>query len=198
MQYTERYNEWIPGYRTQINWNAIGANTLFAGLRHSASSSFYISPHPIAYVHPIADTYEMGWKYRKSKQELAVNIYYQEMRQLLAYPLDSDGAAFEYLADYPNSRYAGVLGRRGSGTSRHFGIEGRWNYKTSNGWKLNFNQSFYKSVRGIEDSTLVTGRYNGQYATHFTISKEIITSADGKTNSGIFPEGHPKWWIVGT
>jgi hypothetical protein len=179
LQYTFRDKEWFPGYRFQVNWNAIGTNTFFTGIRHSASSPF-VNEQSIQnlLVYVVSNTTEMGWKLRKSQYELAVNVYYQEMKRLVSYYLDEND--FEHLADYPNSDHAGPFGSNSTGVSRHFGIEGRWHYKTSNGWKLNFNQSVYKSVRGIEGTALETGRYNGKYGTHFSISKEIIASSEEK------------------
>lgn len=178
LQRTVQSDEWIPGYRFQLDWNAIRTNTLFVGMRHSASSPIYIRPSLNRYyAHVVSTTYESGWKLTKSKQELAVNVYYQEMSRLLAYYLDENEV--EYLADYPNG-YSGSFGGNIQGVSRHVGVEGNWLYKTTNGWKLNINQSVYKSVRGMEGTPLETGRYNGKYATHLAISKEIITSSDGK------------------
>lgn len=180
LQYTLfRLEEWFPGYRFQLNWNAIGTNTLFAGIRHSASSPF-LNGQSIQnlFVYVVSNTTELGWKLRKSKYDLAVNVYYQEMNGLIAYYLDDND--FEYLADYPNSGYAGLIGSNSRGISKHFGIEGQWFYKSTNGWKININQSVYKSVRGIEGTSLETGRYNGKYGTHFSVLKEIITSSEGK------------------
>ena len=178
LQRTIQRDEWIPGYRFQLNWNALGTNTLFAGMRHSACTPFFITPSLNRYyAQVVSSTYEMGWKFRKNKQELAVNVYYQEMSRLESYYLGENEV--EYLADYPNG-YSGSFSGNTQGVSRHLGAEGSWHYKTSNGWNLNINQSVYKSVRGMEDMPLETGRYNGKYASHLIVSKEIIKSSDGK------------------
>lgn len=178
LQYTFFGEEWIPGYRGQLNWLASESHTVFAGMRHSASDPFFLVPYSWPYVHSTSKTYEVGWVGTLKKQNFGLNIYYQQLNRLTAYYLSE--TVFEYIADHPNSGYAGVFGRRGDGVSRHYGVEGRWSFKTPNGWGLRVNQTIYKSVRGLEDSTLTPGRYNGKFATHLVVSKEIIREADGK------------------
>ncbi len=62
---------------------------------------------------------------------------------------------------------------------KYRGIEGQWNY-SHNGWRFNINQSFFQSERDVSDESLEPGRYNGQYATHLSIAKELIREKNGK------------------
>jgi hypothetical protein len=179
LQYTTRNQEWIPGYRAQLDWNISAQNKLYTGIRHSANKPFSAIDLSRS-VHVLSTTYELGWAYGWKNQHLGINVYYQQMNRLQAYYLSVDPEyVYEYFADYPNA-YPGTFGSRVDGISRHRGIEGRWNMKTENGWGFNLNQSFYHSVRGLQDSTLTTGRYNGKYATHIAISKEIIQPSNSK------------------
>ena len=179
MQYTFLHKEWIPGYRFQLSWLATPTNTFFAGMRHSANEPIYHPTSFRSYVYLISNTYEVGWTYKGKTNGFGINLYYQDMSRLFAYPLNFVPDVFEYLADFPNA-YGSLLGQNSRGVSRHYGIEGQWTYSSENGWGMNLNQSVYKSVRGIEDTTLKPGRYNGQFATHVSISKEIFKASGGK------------------
>jgi len=156
----------VPGYRTQLTWALSNSNSLFAGARHSAGQLLSRE------VNVLSDTYELGWSLEGKKQNAGLNLYYQQMNSLNAYFLTD--TAFEYLADYPNDARAGVLGTSHKGASRQVGIEGIWGFSTENGFRAAINQSVYKCTRGIKGGTLEPGRYNGQFATHISISKEII------------------------
>jgi hypothetical protein len=52
--------------------------------------------------------------------------------------------------------------------------------RQANGWRFGLNQSVYDSRRGYLNNSLQPGRYDGGFATHFSISKEIITERKGK------------------
>jgi hypothetical protein len=164
------------GYRFQLNWRPSKQNYLFAGLRHAPNLPFHFQPYYWTLVHLISDTYEIGWKYTRENHMVGINVYHQQMKRLLSFYLDEN--EYEYLADYPNSQYAGLFGGNKNGLSRQIGIEGQWDFKSPSGWSLNFNQTFYKSVRGMEEAALETGRYNGKFATHFSISKEILKTGE--------------------
>ncbi len=180
-QYNSDNQEWVPGYRFQLNWNLSGSNLLFAGMRHAPNLPFYESESAGKFVYVVSDAYEIGWKYARAKHKVGLNLYSQRMEGLITYPFTSNPNSqndYEYMADYPNAQYAGILGSGRNGASHQIGVEGQWEYTSSNEWALNVNQSVYKSVRGLEDSELASGRYNGKFTTHFSIAKEVLKAGD--------------------
>jgi hypothetical protein len=178
VQHSFKFEKWIPGYRSTLTWMVSEKNDLFAGVRHSAGEPLYYTSSNNADVHLISDTYELGWIMRSKNQNIGINLFYQQMNRLLEI---HDHQAFLYMADYP---YAFVLlfpqDISNDGISRHTGAEGKWDYNHDNGWRFSFNQSFYKSERGIKNSLLEPGRYNGRYVTHILVGKEVLKKADGK------------------
>ncbi|MEO6131289.1 MAG: hypothetical protein ABIQ02_05545 [Saprospiraceae bacterium] len=164
----------LPGYRAVLSFSPHHTYRIYAGARHSIGE-------PSFHGYSIrSDNYEMGYSLSGKNQMAGINVYYQQMNHIAVYFLAVEPIAFEYLSDYPNSVYAGALGFNQDGISRNLGIEGQWNYKSNSGLILDFNQSVYKSERGITGTTLDGGRYDGRFTSHMAISKEIIHEKKGK------------------
>jgi len=157
----------IPGFRAMLNYTIGETNKIYFGARHAAGEP---ANRRLVF---ISDNFELGWEVEGKLQHAGLNLYYQRMSHLAAFPLSDVSGPSEYLADYPNY-YGGVLGLFSDGISKHTGVEGIWNLKSKKGWRLELNQSFYKSLRGREDMKPEPGRYDGRFATHFSVGKEII------------------------
>jgi len=162
----DRDDDMVPGYRAEITCALAPSQKLFAGLRHGAGPFLYRR------YNIISDTYELGWSSAGKSQNAQLNLYYQQMHRLHAYYLSS--TEYEYLADYPNDVFAGILGINSNGVSQQYGIEGSWGIRFENGFRGDINQSVYKSLRGLKGEAAEPGRYDGRYATHVSVSKEII------------------------
>ncbi len=169
-------DEAIFGYRVQVDWDLSKYIQLYAGWRHAPNLPTQYIHFVNGVVHLLSDTYEIGWKYTRENHAIRINLYRQQMNRHRSFYIYE--GHYEYLADFPNSQYAGYLLGSRKAVSRHIGAEGRLDVHTRSGWVFTLNQSVYKSERGMDDSSLETGRYNGSYATHFSISKEVLKQGD--------------------
>ncbi|MDQ3015925.1 MAG: carboxypeptidase-like regulatory domain-containing protein [Bacteroidota bacterium] len=165
----------VAGYRGLFKWQLNQPSYLYAGIRHAGGQVFLSNLFPGRGRQIIVDKYEIGWSHT-SKHFLNLKIYYQENDGLPVFP--GQGGLF-HIADFeevPNF-HGGQL----TGTSRHYGIEGEWQYKHKNGWSASLNQSIYRSLKSIEDAEFFKGKFDGKYATHFTFAKEIIRQKKEKS-----------------
>lgn len=178
IQRSFQYDTWIPGYRAEIVWTPNEHHAIIAGMRHSGGEPPYTPGYRDTRVQFVSETYELGWDWSLKRHNLGVNLYYQNMRDMTVPILDD---APIYLVDYPYSLFStNIPGYTNGGRSGQKGIEARWDFHKANGWRFGINQSVYDSRRGYIKNALEPGRYDGGFATHISISKEIITERNGK------------------
>jgi hypothetical protein len=178
LQRSFQYDTWIPGYRAELAWTPNEHHAIFAGLRHSGGEPLYTTSQKGTRVQFVSETYELGWDMTLKSHNIGLNLYYQKMRDLIYLILED---APLYITDYPYSLFStNIQGFLTDGLSGHTGIEARWDLRQANGWRFGLNQSVYDSRRGYLNNSLQPGRYDGGFATHFSISKEIITERKGK------------------
>lgn len=179
IQRSFQYDTWIPGYRAKLAWTPNEHHAIFAGMRHSGGEPLYTSSHKGTRVQFVSETYEVGWDWVLKNHNIGLNLYYQKMRDLTVLMLDDDAPL--YVSDYPFSPFStNILGFITDGRSGQKGIEARWDFHQANGWRFGINQSVYDSRRGYIKNALQPGRYDGGFATHISVSKEIITERNGK------------------
>jgi len=178
LSYSTKHNTWDPGYRAGIKWHYTPGQALFAGTRSGAGEAmFQFQGGENASYHLRNQVYEIGWNLDAGKHAFTLDAYMHTMSRLSRLDLTE---GFIHLADYPYT-YADALpvSFTDEAIGKYRGIEGQWNY-SQNGWRFNINQSFFQSEREIFDESLEPGRYNGQYATHLSIAKELIREKNGK------------------
>ncbi|MEO5905309.1 MAG: TonB-dependent receptor, partial [Saprospiraceae bacterium] len=166
-----------PGYRAMVRLK-IGENRqLYAGARHSAGPYLYPSDDISDKDPMIVDNYEAGWNMQNRKHALSAGLFYNLLSNL---PVVIVTEGYVHLADYLDGiwEYSPTDVEEGSG--RYYGIEVEWNYRNDKGWKFLINQTFYDSQRRIGSGSYLGGRFDGNYATHMAISKEIIREKKGK------------------
>ncbi len=176
------YDQWNGGYRAKLTKGIGSRSQLFAGIRQSAGEPQFISHAKNMNTYFISRNLEAGWRYEGEIHSFSINTYYQHMYRLVA--LQSTDA-FYYLPDYPLVPVDTIItGFNEQGVANQYGLEFDWNMIPVKGWRIDMNQSVYKSERGIEggDITggLTGGRYDGRYATHVSFAKEIISRKNGK------------------
>ncbi|MDZ4748143.1 MAG: carboxypeptidase-like regulatory domain-containing protein [Saprospiraceae bacterium] len=178
LSYSAMHDTWDPGYRATLKWHYAPEQAVFAGTR-SGPGEVRIRPvgPEIAAYHLRNQVYEVGWNFVTGKHAFTLDAYIHSMSKLLRLDLTE---GFFHLADYPftySDAEPVAVSYEAKGMYR--GIEGQWNYNHS-GWRFNINQSFFQSERDVSDGSLQPGRYNGQYATHLSIAKELIREKNGK------------------
>ncbi len=178
VSYSFLYHTWDPGYRATLKWNYTSESSLFAGIRQGVGEALFLSAATMQN-HFINHHYELGWNLQKKKNEFSLDLYFHQLNRLTRFQM-SDG--FIHLADYPNRFYnSSITGISHEATGRYYGVEGRWEYNNAHGWRFFINQSLYQSERGLSNADLEPGRYNGAYATHVSIAREIIKQKEGKS-----------------
>jgi hypothetical protein len=152
---------------------------LYAGIRHGRGNPQYVGTQRNFFR---STNYELGYSIEGKNQQFNINVYYQKMDRLIAHYLQLTDTIFDfvYLADYPFISELLIFGQNRSGVSTHKGMEAGWSFRGWNGWRLDINQSLYKSERGVEGSPLENSRYDGRFGTHFSVAKELIKEKDGK------------------
>jgi hypothetical protein len=179
MSYSSLYEEWFPGYHAQITYTPDKIHSIYAGIRNGRGQPQFSGSYRDHYQ---SDNYELGWMCSWKNQHVSLAVYYQRMSRLLAAYLVLTPSEYDlmYLADYPYISGDLIFGSTSTGVSRHLGIEASWGYTSENGWRFSFNQAVYKSERGLAAGTLESGRYDGRFATHFLVSREVIREKEGK------------------
>jgi outer membrane receptor protein involved in Fe transport len=150
---------------------------LYAGARHSAGQYFYHSDDFSDEDPMIIDNYEAGWNMHNRKHALSAGLFYSLLSNL---PVVSVTEGFHHLADYLDGIWESSIDSLEEGSGRYYGIEVEWNYRNDNGWKFLINQTLYDSQRRIGDNPYLGSRFDGNYATHLAVSKEIIRDKKGK------------------
>jgi hypothetical protein len=181
-----------PGYRASLRWNYGENGSFFAGLRHGAGEIKYSGNEQPA--HLLNTFYEAGWNLAGTKHSFTVDAYAHQMDGLLRQNLVN---GFIHMADYPYTFSTSLPNGYTTGADAfYYGIEGQWEYKHS-GWRIFVNQSLYHSERDTDTESNGDGRYNGQYATHAVIAREIIREKKGKSriwNFGLRGLWHGGLW----
>lgn len=165
------------GAKALLKYYANDENIFFAGYQHSASEVMQggiFSSRRSALI----DNYEAGWELITRKQNIRLNAYYQMMHRTV-YHLSPN--PYLYIEDFPYLEFKGVpLGIAFLGKSRYYGIEGSWNFSTTNGWTLGTNQSIFSSKRAVPDSQYVSGRYDSGFTSNVVISKKMFNERKNK------------------
>jgi len=178
LSYSFRHDTWNPGYRGTLKWNLTSASSLFAGIRQGVGEAVLENTLGTPN-HFINHHYEMGWALLKEKNNYRLDVYYHRTNQLIRFELN-EGTS--HIADYPNRFYNSIVtGLDNDATGQYYGVEGRWVYNNLRGWRFSFNQSVYQSERDADTGSFSPGRYNGAYATHASIAREIIKEKEGKS-----------------
>ncbi|HEX5112524.1 MAG TPA: TonB-dependent receptor, partial [Saprospiraceae bacterium] len=177
-----KYDQWNGGYRGRLIKSFGNNNKLFAGIRQSAyepASITFNNPGNIEHAtYTQSRNVEVGWQYQGDLHNLTFNVYYQHMYNLTV--IHSNEAKY-YLVDHPIIPVGPLITDVDlNGVANQYGVEGLWNMVSKNGWRMEINQSVYKSVRGEEDEELTGGRYDGRFATHVSCAKEIIHEKNKK------------------
>ena len=179
LSYSTQHTTWDPGYRAALAWHYTDASNLFAGIRYGAGDPIYRSVGgENASFHLKNQVIEVGWNFSVGKHAFTLDAYTHSMTKLTRLDLME---GFIHLADYPytfsdSDPLSVVIDAKG----KYRGIEGQWNYR-QNGWRFNINQTIFQSERETSNDVLEPGRYNGQYATHFSVAKELIREKNGKS-----------------
>lgn len=178
LSYSSKHNTWDPGYRAALKWLYAREQSLFAGTRSGAGEArLRFQGGENASYHIRNQVFEAGWDFSAGKHSFSLSAYTHTMSRLSRLDLTE---GFIHLADYPFTfSDASPVSVSNDAQGKYRGIEGQWNY-SHNGWRLNVNQSFYQSEREVSDDNLEPGRYNGQFATHLSIAKELIREKNGK------------------
>ena len=176
--YSTQHNTFDPGYRAAIKWHYAPEQAVFAGTRNGPGEARIRPAGPeIAGYHFQNYVYEIGWNFSGGIHTFTLDAYVHIMSNLSRLDLTQ---GFIHLADYPFSYSdAGPLAVSYDAKGKYRGIEGQWNY-SQNGWRFNINQSLFQSERDVSNGSLEPGRYNGQYATHLSLAKELIREKNGK------------------
>jgi hypothetical protein len=169
------------GYRGLVKYNIANANSIYIGLRHGGSMAVTL---PVFLEEPASGEmtstkYELGWQMATVRNEISVKLYSEELEKMTVFPFQN---GFLHLADfiesYPEPYIVGNTFYQGK--AQYNGIEASWGHNFENGIQFNVNQSFFDSKRSINELPDAPGRFNTQFATHFSISKEIIREKNGK------------------
>ena len=185
-----------PGYRAALRWNYGDRSSVFAGLRHGAGETTHARFSNTNGGHFLNTFYEGGWNLAGAKHAFTLDVYAHRMNQLIRLDLTQ---GYIHLADYPfEPSIALPVDVSEDGNALYYGAEGQWEYR-HHGWRFFVNQSLYRSERdsGVNDENNMTGRYNGQYATHAVVAREIIREKKGKSriwNFGLRGLWHGGLW----
>lgn len=169
-------NHTIPGYRAQLQWNDQN-QSIYSGLRHAAGQSFTDASDVTRSIPVLIDKYELGWLVALKRNSLGVKIYYQEISNMPRY-INQYGT-FQ-LPDYADLIAGTYITTDNNGIGKYYGIEGEWKWSSKKGWNSAFNQSVFKSERGIEGEALSPGKFAGGFASHISIAKEVVREKKGK------------------
>jgi len=164
----------VNGYRLNLKWQTGNYNYLYAGFRHAPGQSVLNEYSNTKF---LVDKSELGWKMSKEHLSLDFIFYYQEINNLTTF---TNIAPVIHLADYMDGYFVFSDRQEAEGHAKYYGVEGDIKFSTSNAWSFNFNQTVYRSQTAVEDGPFIGGRFDGRYASHLAISKEIIKTSKGK------------------
>ena len=169
--------ERVFGPRALLRYYVDDKSILFAGYQRSSTDVMkggIFSARRSA----IIDNIEAGWESHGKKHNITLNAYYQLMKGAVVH-LYTPPANF--VVDFPYLQFSGPpLGISFDTRSQHVGVEGSWHYTADNGWKMEINQTLFKSARGRQDSALVSGRYDSRFTINIALAKEVYRERNGK------------------
>lgn len=172
-----KYDQFNAGYRGKLIKHFGASHSVFAGIRQSAGEPIVINGGT-ANNYFMSRNMEAGWKYAGDVHAFGLNAYFQHMYNL---PVLFASDARYYLTDSPIVPVGfSITNITTDGEANQYGVEGVWSMVSKSGWRAELNQSVYKSIRGVEGEKQTGGRYDGRFATHVLISKEIIQEKKGK------------------
>lgn len=172
------YESVDPGYRAAIRWNYGIQSSFFGGVRHGAGERVIESNFTDRSAHLLNTFFEGGWSSTGKKHAVTLDAYAHRMNGLIRLDLME---GFIHMADYPYTATTSLPDWYSiEAKAFYYGAEGQWEYR-HNGWRMFINQSLYRSERQSPEKDNDPGRYNGQYATHAVISREIIREKQGKS-----------------
>jgi outer membrane receptor protein involved in Fe transport len=172
------YGDIVGGYRVILSKSMGSHSVLFGGIRQSASEPQPIISGSAENPYSISRNIEIGWTYTEGNHHLALNAYWQHMAKLFVAISDS---ANYFLTDYPFLRSNRLItDYRDDGEANQYGVEATYKFVSLKNWHLEFNQSVYKSNRGLVGQELPGGRYDGRYATHIAVSHELFRDRKNK------------------
>ncbi len=193
VNHSTTYKKTIPGWRSFLTYASGDQSYFFGGYKHVAGA--YFKSGPTIDLKPLlVDNYELGWKMWNLKNVLQANAFLNRTSGL-AIAEEENGS--QHLADYLDG-FWGLEGTLSPGQHQAYGIEAEWKYQNISGLQFFVNQTVYKSLRKIEDQDYQSGRFDGGWATHFGVSKEIIRLKKNKSRiwnfslRGIFNGGLPE------
>lgn len=165
-------NSITPGVRFTMRFYSDENNMLFAGYRRGATDIMQGEIFINKRRNGILDNFETGWELTGKKHNLGFTLYYQVMHNILVYLYSDPG---NYISDFPYLGLAELpLELSFAARSQHYGAEGQWKYFDRKGWKMEVNQTYFKSGRATPDSALTSGRYDNRFTTNVALSKEVF------------------------
>ncbi len=179
ISYSSLHKTLDPGYRATLTWYYGNRGSLFAGVRHGiGEASLRFQGVENISEHINNQIYELGWNFMAGRHTFSFDAYAHTQSKLFRIDLME---GFVHEADYPISGIAsGITGVSHEAKGMYTGLEGQWTYQ-QNGWRFNVNQTMYQSKRDRSENVFESGRYNGQYATHLSVAKELIREKNGKS-----------------
>lgn len=176
LHYAVGQNSVEPGYRMQIDWTS-GNSLLFAGYRRSTGPGLFIEedddPEFLT-----TDQMEAGWKLNLPRHIISVTAYYQQTDFI---PVLYTNLGYVNIANFAEN-VPGVIpvAQSNAGRGRYYGVEAALENTIGKKLKYNINQSLYWSQHSRFDSVFQSGRYDGRFATHASLSREIIRERNNK------------------
>lgn len=173
-------NQLVPGYRAVLEWSKNNL-LIYTGLRHSAGQALIVPQGDLQQQSMIVDKYELGMKYAGQNNVAGLNIYFQQLEKLVNYQYQN---SIVNVADFGDLLLPVIVDNNGA--AKYYGVEAEWESTTNNGWKFSVNQTFYSANTGTSAQVLSMGKFNGGYASHFLIAKEIIRERKEKNRIWMF------------
>lgn len=167
------------GYRGLLTWEFLDKHSLFAGARRSPGQSVRVfgGKEPWA-LQLIIEKLEGGWFFTGEKNAIELKLYQERVNNMTLYEMVN---GIVHLADFAEPIDGIFLdGYFNAGDAKYYGVEGKWSYTDYAGFRFTFNQSLFRSMRQVADEGYNPGRFDNRFATHATVSKEIIRHRNGK------------------
>jgi outer membrane receptor protein involved in Fe transport len=167
------------GYKALLRLGSSFQNGFFAGIRHAGDETVSAIGFPDGETTELkVDQYEIGWDLSGSQHSIQMKSYFKTIDRLSVFQFD---AGYYHQADFTEPISGDLLDVNTlHGKARYYGIEGQWEYRHPKGWKMTINQSLFKASRNINGGEYTEGRFHNRYATHLTLSKEIIRKKQDK------------------
>jgi hypothetical protein len=161
-----------PGFRINLEKRISNTLTARVAARHAAGQNIQTFGLIETYNQPLfIKKYEFSISYYDRNNSLSFTPYLQEINNI---PVFFSPYGYIHLADQSDPIVrSGLLTGNTHGEARFYGVEGDWKYRSDNGIKVTANQTFYKSIRNEPENEFENSKFDGTYATHVTLAKEI-------------------------